>query len=561
VRQARPGIHGGWLGLVAATARPAMAADTNAPVATNSLADTNAVAQDAPSGGFSWDALTSLNPEQYGYLAGALVGLIVIVLLLVKLLGRKKPAPETVSGGAGGQPFKAPPQCNIVSVRPGQRKLWRFAVAGRGKVKLDHEYVELPEENMPAKVVGRGWGDLFNPRLNIAWLPSDRVFLRVAEFPAGDAEELRAMVELQLEKLSPLPVTQIVWAIEPLPPAAGSEGMAPVVIIIASRHEVEKRLGQLEQTGFLADRLELPELHQLLAAHKPDDGVWFIPRANAEAPSVLIAWWYGGTLRNLTVANLSEPSKWEKELGSPLAQVAWSGELEGWYTGQAHFHLLADSDQVDQWKPVLEKVTGEPVTVDEPLSEPALAELNARKAAAGQSGANLMPRDLLESYRQRFIDAIWMRGLGTVFMVYVFGVLLYFLAIEGLKLQLDNLRVEMRQWSGPYTNALMAKARVEVLQEQIALKFAALESLKAVSANLPEGMVLTSFDFSKGRKITLRGTVPTEDIANVSKFHKDLARLKVNGQLLFINVSPPAMGGRGGEMSWSFSAELNSAEI
>jgi hypothetical protein len=510
---------------------------------------------------------------------GTVMGLIVSLIILFKLFAwiyrlivPKKPTaaqvPVEPAAASGAMPSpvaknaKRPNQCNVVSVRAGQRKLWRFAISGRGKASLTQEFTELPEENLPAKVVGKSWGDLWNPKLNVAWLPSDKVFLRVAEFPASNPEELLSMVELQLEKLSPLPLSQIAWAIEPLPvPAAGLGTMLPVVLIIASRFEVEKQLGQLEQTGYLADRLELPELRQLLAAHKPDDGIWFLPRGVEDNASVLIAWWYGGTLKNLTIANLTEPSRWEIELGDQLSQVAWSGELEGWYLGEPHFHLLADIAAADTWKPVLEKVTGEPVTVDEPVGPGALAGLGAQEAATGAKGANLMPPDILERYRQRFIDSIWMRGLGTVVMLYLFGILLYFGALEFFKYQRNDLRGQVHELSGPYTNALLAKARVDVLQEQIALKFAALESLRAISAELPEGMILTSFDFSKGRKITLRGTVANEDISNVSKFHKDLSRLSVDGETLFKNVSPPAMGGRSGSMSWSFTAELNSAEI
>jgi len=55
--------------------------------------------------------------------------------------------------------------------------------------------------------------------LNVAWLPSEEVFLRVIELPKSNFEETRSMVELQLEKLSPMPVAQIVWAIHILPSA------------------------------------------------------------------------------------------------------------------------------------------------------------------------------------------------------------------------------------------------------------------------------------------------------------------------------------------------------
>ncbi|MGB0582448.1 MAG: hypothetical protein ACPGVU_22375, partial [Limisphaerales bacterium] len=395
-----------------------------------------------------------------------------------------------------------------------------------------------------------------------AWLPSDKVFLRIAEFPASSHEELLSMVELQLEKLAPLPVSQIVWGMEPLPASGGSESMQSVVLIIASRNEVEAHLGQLEETGFMADRLEIPEIHQFSAAHKPDDGIWFLPREGDDDTSVLIAWWYQGTLKNLTIANLTDPDSWTDELGDQLSQVAWSGELEGWYTGEPHFHLLADIAQADTWKPVLEKATGEPVTVDEPLTPSALAGIGAQRVAAGEQGADLLPGDIKDRYRQRWIDGIWMHGLATAVMVYAFGVLLYFAALEALKYQRKQLNAEVQQLTGPYTAALEAKARVNVLQEQVALKYATLEALRAVSTELPNGVVLKTFKFSKGRQVILNGTFNNADAQAVHDFGGALEKMKVDGEKMFESVTTPDLTENSpNRKSWSLTAVMNSKEI
>ena len=190
--------------------------------------------------------------EALAGLIGMVVGLIVSLILLYKLIvwiyrlvvpkksaahlpsadpvGAAATAPANVAAKANS---KTPNQCNVVSVSRGQRKLWRFGISGKGRSNLMQEFTELPEENLPVKVVGKGWGDLLNPRLNIAWLASDKVFLRVADFPVCDHEELLSMIELQLDQLSPLPVTQIVWTYEALPSVDGE--MQTIVLAIASR--------------------------------------------------------------------------------------------------------------------------------------------------------------------------------------------------------------------------------------------------------------------------------------------------------------------------------------
>ena len=156
-----------------------------------------------------------------------------------------------------------------------------------------------------------------------------------------------------------------------------------------------------------------------------------------------------------------------------------------------------------------------------------------QKAALGQCSTNLVPVDLLETYRQKFIDSIWMRGIGAVVMMYLFGVLIYFAALEYLKFERNEINQQVYELSGAYTNALMTKARIEVLQQQIALKYAALESLKAASAELPDGMVMTDFSFSSGRRISLRGTVNAADISKVTDYNVRLKKLEVGGRKLF----------------------------
>ena len=121
---------------------------------------------------------------------------------------------------------------------------------------------------------------MWQPRLNVAWLPPENVFLRVIELPRSNFEETLAMVELQLEKLSPLPVAQIVWTIHVSAAATNRGGdLQTVIVVIAARNAVEEFLGKLEGQGYLADRLEAPMLDELEATPATEDGAWIYPAA------------------------------------------------------------------------------------------------------------------------------------------------------------------------------------------------------------------------------------------------------------------------------------------
>src|SRR3954467_1381214 len=119
---------------------------------------------------------------------------------------------------------------NVLRAAGETKRLWQFVFRGEN-VQLTREETKLPNEPLPPRMVAKDWQTLYQPKLNIAWLPADKVFLRVIQLPPADsAEETASMLELQLEKLSPLPVAQIVWTFDLLP---GSIGVQTAIVVIA----------------------------------------------------------------------------------------------------------------------------------------------------------------------------------------------------------------------------------------------------------------------------------------------------------------------------------------
>src|SRR5688572_13639606 len=100
---------------------------------------------------------------------------------------------------------------NVLRIASEGKRLWQFTFRGDNP-NLAREESKLPTEPLPEKLVNKDWQTLYKPRLNIAWLPADKVFLRVVQLPPADNfAETMSMVELQLEKISPLPTAQVVW--------------------------------------------------------------------------------------------------------------------------------------------------------------------------------------------------------------------------------------------------------------------------------------------------------------------------------------------------------------
>jgi len=449
--------------------------------------------------------------------------------------------------------------CNVLDARRERRLLWQLARDGEG-AKVVSERVVLSTDPLPARQVGRSLRDLWQPKLNIAWLPAQQVFLRVLQLPVADERELAGMVELQLEKLSPLPVAQIVWTFDALPAVEGQP--RTVIVVIAPRSAVEAFLGDLEGAGYLADRLEFPQLQDLRSVSGVGDGVWIHPREEGGRIVALVAWRHGGGLQSLNLLTLPGGAEAGPHLVELLQPLALAGEMEGWLSSGVSWHLVAEEGVRAHLESALREYVGGGLEVQ---VAPGLARLAAMSASA-PSGANLVPPEHVTRYRQQFIDRLWMRALGGLGLVYLFGVIAYLGALQVVQYQKDKADLEVALASGSYTNALQLKAKVQVLQEQVNLKFAALDCWMAASEALPAGMNLTQLTFQRGKKLGLFGTVPAQEQTNVTAYIQALSQAEANGQPLFSQVMTKSIQGsvvgQGNRpMNWSIECEIRRSDL
>jgi hypothetical protein len=457
---------------------------------------------------------------------------------------------------------KAYYSCNVLQVGPQSRQIWQFDARNGGFV-LNRQQISLPGEPLPKSLVAKDVRSLFQRKLNVAWLPPENVFLRVAQLPHSEFNETLAMVELQLEKLSPLPVAQIVWNIQVLPHTGGN--MQTVVVIVVARNVVEEFLGQLEGQGYLADRLELPVLDQLNATAINEDGAWVYPEALGSQNTALVAWWYGGVLQNLDFVSLASENRPEA-VQEQLTQMAWAGEMEGWLKSPPHWHLVASGPTASQWETALRNGLDQPVQVLEPLPAPQLAAATARRATQASPNANLLPAEFATRYQQQFVDRLWMRGLLAVGGMYLLGVLIYggvlgvnLFQTSGVESKRDSLATE-------YTNTMQIKATYQVLKERQDLKFAGLDCWRAIAELMPETLSLESWNFGEGKRLVLNGSAPSnEHVQEVLDFEKAVRKYinPQDNQPMFDPNKGEYLNyrqGPNGSILWSFAVELKRSE-
>jgi hypothetical protein len=460
--------------------------------------------------------------------------------------------------------------CNILQIAPDAKRLWQFEAKGKNFV-LGREQRVSHTDALPSNWVAKSWSTLWAPKLNIAWLPSEDVFLRAVELPAANAEETFSMVELQLEKLSPIPVTQVVWTMHPMGTHQGAvkadgtvEGLQTVIVVIASRGIVEEFLGRLERDGFLADRLEAPMLDQLEAVAPKADSVWVFPLTIGAQNAALVAWWFGGAWRNLSFVTLPPAGDRATELKSQLALLAMSGEVEGWLTAQPEWHLVADPVNATEWEQLLREGLQEPVRVSPPPPPTELAGRSALRAAASTAPVQLQPPEFAARYREQFTDRLWLHGLGIAGVLYAIGLVIYFCAVGWEGYQARGVEAQVAALGPSFTNSIELSAKLGVLQEREKLKFAALDCWQDVAEELPASVSLQRFGFANGERVTLSGTAPQDQVNTLLDFNEKLKKKKdANNQPVFDPnkgdyVNPKSIGN--GMCSWSLSVELLNTE-
>jgi hypothetical protein len=501
------------------------------------------------------------------YFIPAVVG-VAICLALVFLTRAFRPKPRTTAKGptplvpsklagrkASGGTIHS---CNVLEIGPQARQVWQFDTRG-GKYVLNREQTSLDGQSLPAHIVGKDWRSLFQRKLNIAWLPPEHVFLRVTQLPRSDFEEILAMVELQLEKLSPLPVAQTAWSIHLLPHAEGN--LQTVVVMMVERKVVDEYLGRLEGEGFLADRLELPLLDQLQTTAITEDGAWIYPEAVGGKNTALVAWWYKGVLQSLDLL-MMPPANRPAGLKEQLMQMAWAGELEGWLTSAPEWHLVADVGAAE-WEPALRAGLEQPIETITPRPARELAALTARRSAHTEPRANLMPSEFATRYHQQFVDRLWMRGLLALGALYLLGVAIYMAILGYATFRTDGVEQQVAQLGPTYTNAIQLRDRFKVLKEREDLKFAGLDCWSTTARLLRENMTLDSMNFSEGRRLYLVGSAPGDETGELYAFEGDMRKATIRGQPLF----DPNKGEsiqfhiQGATATWTLSLELKRSEI
>ena len=425
--------------------------------------------------------------------------------------------------------------CNVLDCTRDHQQFWRFVPSGRSVKLVDLSDDPDPYTPISSQHTRRDISQMWDPHCqNDAWLPMEKVFFRVLQLTTPDPEELEGMVELQLEKISPLPVSQVVWTFETVPPLLGTPpDQHVVVVILASRSMVEDQIGQLESIGYRPDRLEVPVLQQVLAARDDAgqiDSAWIYPRIINERPVCLVAWWVGGELRNINVAHLTSP-KHLNELTEHLTASAWAAEQEGWAPPAWQWNLVADRKLAEQWLPLLNEWAGQGVKPHDPPETASLAAACAQGAARSLEEANLLPPEYRDRFHRDDVDRVWLHVAGATLLFYGLFVVLYFYLLGNVREDQRGAKMELRKLNREHKGMALEEERFLKKREYDELRKKALQCMQAVATTLPADMQLLTMNFNdrkeSNQNLSITGSVPTDLDQLVATFKDGMANILV----------------------------------
>jgi len=455
--------------------------------------------------------------------------------------------------------------CNLLEPATEGSRLCQFSVSSK-KVKLTGDLRVAEGDDPPAKAVGKDWSDLLSRKLNIATLPPEKVFLRVVELPECEPDELLPMVEFQIEDLSPLPMAQAVWSAEAVPGSTGTEGNQTVLVMIAERGVVGDRLDELEAVNYLADRVEVPLLRELVPGEPREDGAHIQLVQGADSVLALVSWWFDGRLRDVNSFNLPDTAASRDALVEKINSVALAGEVAGWMPDEPACHLAKRGDVAADWNTALAKCFGR-IREVEPMSEVELAtaavEFTARTTAPG-----LMLEDYSARNRQRFQDGLWMQGIKGAVALMLMGLLGFYVYGSMLQSTLEDKNNLVTVQTNLFTKALSLKAKVETLEKQKALKYAALEAWYKVSTGLPGELKFTELAFASSRtldgntsrELRISGAADAGKATLIDDYQEALTRMeRSDGKALFSSVKAETIrqDTRKNQTVWSLKCEFD----
>jgi Tfp pilus assembly protein PilN len=338
-------------------------------------------------------------------------------------------------------------------------------------------------------------------------IPTHQTLLRAADLPSVDPDELESMVELQVDKFSPFPVEHMAVTYER---TGGTDTTSRVLIAAAKLESVNDRAALGKQAGLNIRRVDVAAL-----------GWWqLIYEANAIPPkgrhALLLLDLTGSELivlqdglpvamRSLDAQSHATEDEFATEIAEEVAYTLTSLETEWGAIAVPEVTLWHRDAPPDRIADHVRQSCEVNVHMRSLEDLPPLTEGLARRAASGSDVMDLLPASWHDAERQHTRRKRMIAATITVAALWLIGVGAFFAVMHVDAKRIETLRADIEAIEKPAEAVRELRGRVEDLEQYADRTYSALETLREVSALLPNGMELLSFAYRKGQAINVRG--------------------------------------------------------
>jgi Tfp pilus assembly protein PilN len=378
----------------------------------------------------------------------------------------------------------------------------------------------------------------FNPDEHrvVTSINCEDVLCQTLRLPATAPAELKQMLDLQIDNITPLPLEEIVYSFEPL---ESFDGETRVLVAIAPKETVNERVAALESAGLAPEIVSVDTLTMFHALSKrnalpTDDRLNVLVILNPTAANVIVhSQSVPLALRSIVLsAEAVHSAEDESLLREELQRTLVATQAENPQRGVGTVTFLTQDEGL---KSLAERVsvglsTASGFLTNGAVPSPAMS-LCLQYAAEAPMPLNLLPDEWrtkrrAAAFRQRLI-----RGAIAVGAVYVL-ILAVFLTLLAVRVsRLHGVEKEVRSLQGRFMRARQTQGELVTMRKQLDTKYSALEVLREITMLMPDNVRLSEFAFKKDQTVGLKGQAPSAAVSDdfLSKLEKSE---------LFANVTP-----------------------
>ena len=365
------------------------------------------------------------------------------------------------------------------------------------------------------------------------------VLCQSLRLPTTQDDELKQMLELQIDNLTPLPLDEVVYSFEPI---ERTETDTKVLVAVARKAAVNERVAALEAGGLEAEVVSVDALAVFRTLVRrsvlPRDARLniFVLFSATAANVIVYSQGNPATVRSIVVGegainSAENQAALREELSRTL--VAAEAEMPRCETGRVTFATWSErlrgevQELARTWSDHAEFLS------NGSAPSPALS-LCIETASEEAVRLNLLPDEWRQRRRAARRRRTFIRGAITAGAVYLVAVFAFLTMMGVRKAQLSRVESEIRRQQGHFSRARELHKLLVEMQKQIDPKYSAIEVLRAISSLMPDNLKLISFEFKKDATVKLRGQ--TASAATATEF---ISRLEKGD--LFSKVSLGSM--------------------